>query len=104
MSMPVLAGVSPSAASPSSPAEYFMALFGGNKGKVARTNGGAAWEAELLSAIEAVQGRGRCVCGRTCLCCQIDDRIHTLPPICTYVGIHWKFRWDHTQATSCARS
>lgn len=64
--LPVLAGgVSPSAASPSpsSPAEYFMALFGGStKGKSARKGDGEAREAELLSAIEAVQGRGRCVC------------------------------------------
>eukprot|EP00752_Nemacystus_decipiens_P010884 g9677.t1 len=60
--MPVLhvAGKSPpSAASPSSPAEYFMALFGGSKGKPAKKDGGQAMEAELLSAIDEVQGRGR---------------------------------------------
>lgn len=68
--MPALhvAGRSPSAASPPSPAEYFMALFGGNKGKLAKRDDGEAREAELLSAIEAVQGRGRCVCGRTYRC------------------------------------
>ena len=41
-----------------------MALFSGNKGKPARKGAGEAREAELLSAIETVQGRGRCVCGR----------------------------------------
>lgn len=38
-----------------------MALFGGNKGKLARKDNGEAREAELLAAIETVQGRGRWV-------------------------------------------
>lgn len=37
-----------------------MALFGGNKGSSAtRTNKAEELEADLLSAIEGVQGRGR---------------------------------------------
>ncbi|CAM9550464.1 unnamed protein product, partial [Ectocarpus fasciculatus] len=50
----------PRSASPASLPEYFMALFGGNKGGSAtRTNKAGELEADLLSAIEGVQGRGR---------------------------------------------
>ncbi|CAM9426793.1 unnamed protein product [Pylaiella littoralis] len=57
---PSLSAASAAAASPSSPAEYIMALFGVNKGESAKTGGkGKALEAELLSAIDGVQGRGR---------------------------------------------
>eukprot|EP00904_Undaria_pinnatifida_P011347 jgi/Undpi1/7342/HiC_scaffold_22.g09815.m1 len=53
------------AASPSSsPVEYFMGLFGGSSAKRGAGGGGGkgaaeAREADLLSAIEAIEGRGR---------------------------------------------
>ncbi|CAM9490597.1 unnamed protein product [Ectocarpus sp. 12 AP-2014] len=50
----------PRPASPASLPEYFMALFGGNKGSSAtKTSKAEELEADLLSAIEGVQGRGR---------------------------------------------
>lgn len=58
--LPVLSASSPSA-SPSSPADLFTALFGGNKKTSTKRGSRAeALEADLLSAIEGVQGRGRC--------------------------------------------